>query len=173
TVMRPSASTLGRAFFRVLFLDPDDYLKGMEEVQSCANMPYYEVQPRLSGFDHPGAGLMNSALELSSREFAITAMSEARDSEGRLAVAATKYRLDHGVLPDGLQKLIPDYLDTIPLDPFDGKPMKLTLNDGQWSVYSIGPKGENAFVAESLMFTLRPAHPAARPGSPGLGGDKR
>lgn len=42
----------------------------------------------------------------------------------RVALAAERYRMDNGSLPESLERLVPGYIDSIPLDPFDSKPLK-------------------------------------------------
>jgi hypothetical protein len=40
------------------------------------------------------------------------------------ALAIEQYRLDHGgALPDTLEQLVPQYLTSVPTDPFDGAPL--------------------------------------------------
>ncbi|MCP4711254.1 MAG: hypothetical protein GY869_21755 [Planctomycetes bacterium] len=56
------------------------------------------------------------------------------------ALAIEHYRLDNNnQLPDTLTDLIPDDLDTIPLDPFDGLSIKYKKTNPGYVVYSIGP----------------------------------
>ncbi len=55
-----------------------------------------------------------------------------------VAIALERYRLAKGVYPDTLDALIPAYLDRIPPDRFDGKPLKYRLADGRAVLYSIG-----------------------------------
>jgi len=39
-----------------------------------------------------------------------------------------------------LQDLVPKYLSEVPVDPFDGKPLRYRVRtDGRWIVYSVGP----------------------------------
>jgi len=38
-------------------------------------------------------------------------------------LAARRYELDHGALPDTLEALVPDYLDAVPIDPYTGEPL--------------------------------------------------
>ncbi|HEX5273147.1 MAG TPA: hypothetical protein VFW33_21775 [Gemmataceae bacterium] len=53
------------------------------------------------------------------------------------ALAAERYRLRHGRWPASVAGLMPD----VPLDPFDGKPLRYR-NDGEGViVYSVGPDG--------------------------------
>ena len=37
-------------------------------------------------------------------------------------MALERYRLANGAWPDSLAALVPKYLETVPTDPFDGKP---------------------------------------------------
>ncbi len=39
-----------------------------------------------------------------------------------IAIALELYRNDHGQYPDRLEQLVPDYMDRLPRDPFNGKP---------------------------------------------------
>jgi hypothetical protein len=42
--------------------------------------------------------------------------------------------------PTSLQELVPKYMPDIPLDPFDGAPLRYHIRpDGKWIVYSVGP----------------------------------
>jgi hypothetical protein len=53
-------------------------------------------------------------------------------------IAVERYRLDEGRLPQSLEELVPGYMEAVPADPFDGRPLKYrTLKTG-FVVYSIG-----------------------------------
>jgi len=54
------------------------------------------------------------------------------------ALAVEQYRLATGHLPESLDKLVPQYLDAVPVDPFDGQPLRYRLLDKGFVVYSIG-----------------------------------
>src|SRR5262249_8608825 len=57
---------------------------------------------------------------------------------GVTAVAAERYRLAHGRWPERLQDLVPDYLSKVPMDLFDGQPLRYRrLKDGV-IVYTVG-----------------------------------
>ncbi|HMC89437.1 MAG TPA: hypothetical protein VKI17_07805, partial [Gemmataceae bacterium] len=57
------------------------------------------------------------------------------------ALAAERYRQAHGRWPESLAVLVPQYLREVPLDPFDGKPLRLRrLSDGL-VIYSVGLDG--------------------------------
>ena len=57
------------------------------------------------------------------------------------ALAAERYRRARGGWPDSLQKLVPDFLDAVPRDPYDGAPLRYRRLDDGLVVYSVGPDG--------------------------------
>ncbi len=59
----------------------------------------------------------------------------------RVALAIERYRLAKGSLPKELADLAPRYIDKVPIDPFDGKPVRYKLTDPGYIVYSIGDDG--------------------------------
>jgi hypothetical protein len=77
----------------------------------------------------------------------------------------TRFRLDHGKLPSGLDELVPKYLESIPADPFDGKPLRLAVKEDRRIIYSVGPDGVDDGGVDihgkegkgDVIFTLRPS----------------
>ncbi|HET7624458.1 MAG TPA: hypothetical protein VFM25_04275, partial [Verrucomicrobiae bacterium] len=60
------------------------------------------------------------------------------------AVAIERWRLGHeGKIPDSLNDLIPSLVSAMPLDPFDGKPLRYKKLAHGYIVYSIGPDLED------------------------------
>ncbi len=57
------------------------------------------------------------------------------------ALAMERYRLAHGAWPESLDDLVPEYLDSVPIDPFDEKPMRYATKDGYVVIYSVGEHG--------------------------------
>ena len=59
--------------------------------------------------------------------------------EVRVACALERYRLAKGSLPETLTALSPEFLNTVPVDVFDGKPLRYRREqDGRYLLYSIG-----------------------------------
>ncbi len=52
-------------------------------------------------------------------------------------LAIERYRLAQGGLPNALDDLVPIYLDAVPVDPFDGQPLRYRLLEKGYVVYSI------------------------------------
>ncbi len=59
----------------------------------------------------------------------------------RVALGIERYRLAKGSLPKELTDLVPQYIDKVPIDPFDGKPVRYKLTEPGYIVYSIGEDG--------------------------------
>jgi hypothetical protein len=65
---------------------------------------------------------------------------EARRRTVIVAIAAEHYRLaNNGRLPEELRDLVPGHLPQIPVDPFDGEPLRFKKLPTGFVVYSIGP----------------------------------
>lgn len=54
----------------------------------------------------------------------------------RVLLAAKAYRMEKRRLPERLDELVPDYLDSVPVDDFDGKPLR--YNPAKKVLYSVG-----------------------------------
>ena len=63
----------------------------------------------------------------------------ARLRAARAALAVERYRRTRGPLPETLSDLVPDFLDAVPQDPFDGEPLRYKRLDVGYVVYSVGP----------------------------------
>jgi len=73
-----------------------------------------------------------------------TAETQARHAAAAVLVAATKQRLESGSLPSSLDALVPTLLPTVPRDHFAADtPLVLKQSGADWSVYSVGPDGED------------------------------
>jgi hypothetical protein len=56
----------------------------------------------------------------------------------QVAIAVERHRLATGRLPDTLADLVPSYLDTVPVDPFDGRDLRYKKLETGFVVYSVG-----------------------------------
>ena len=57
------------------------------------------------------------------------------------SLATERYRLAEGRLPGKLADLVPEYLDAVPEDPFDGQPLRYRRREKGYVIYSIGKDG--------------------------------
>lgn len=62
-----------------------------------------------------------------------------------VALAIRLYEIDHGSRPEQLSQLEPDYLSSIPLDPFSetSHPFKYKPHARNPALYSVGPDGKD------------------------------
>jgi hypothetical protein len=69
----------------------------------------------------------------------------------RLALAMCRHRARHGQYPDKLDALAPDFLPCLPIDPFDGKPLKMARKGNEIWLYSAGE--DNKPLPEKMQFS--------------------
>ncbi len=60
----------------------------------------------------------------------------------QLLIALKCYKIDNGDLPDSLDELVPQYIDKIPIDDFDGKPLRYSKQ--KKIIYSVGSDLEDS-----------------------------
>lgn len=68
-----------------------------------------------------------------------------------LALALTAYKAGHNEYPAELTDLIPDFISTIPDDPFDGQQLKLAHVEGGLRLFSTGPTNKSQRFKKSLQ----------------------
>ncbi|CAN5237366.1 hypothetical protein BH10PLA2_BH10PLA2_18030 [soil metagenome] len=59
------------------------------------------------------------------------------------AVAVERFRLAKGRWPNNLAELVPLYLEAVPLDPFDGQPLRMIRKDQTQIIYSVSQDRED------------------------------
>ena len=59
------------------------------------------------------------------------------------AIGIESYRLANGRLPERLNEIAPDFLLTIPVDPFTGRPLSYRKLAKGYVVYSVGEDGKD------------------------------
>lgn len=68
------------------------------------------------------------------------AESSARARLLAVRCAIERYRLANGARPDSLDALVPAFAAEVPIDPFDGRPLRYgARTDGGYTLYAIGP----------------------------------
>jgi hypothetical protein len=61
----------------------------------------------------------------------------------KAALAIERYRLATGNVPDELAELVPAYLDEVPIDPFDARPIRYKRTEPGYLLYSVMEDGED------------------------------
>lgn len=70
--------------------------------------------------------------------FEATARGQARRDALLAAIAAERHRLKTGSFSAKLADLVPAYLPAVPIDPFDGQPLRMIAGEGELTIYSVG-----------------------------------
>src|SRR5262249_28120615 len=96
----------------------------------------FMAETRTLTYEHAAVRLLSPAADKIGEE---CRRKHALTRCGLILLAAERFRLTTGSWPETLDALIPNYLPTILLDPFDGEPLRYRrLRDGV-VVYSVGP----------------------------------
>jgi hypothetical protein len=83
--------------------------------------------------------MSSSSLPGIQKSFIKDAEHRARARVALTVIAIERFRLENeNRLPDGLAALAPKYLAAVPLDPFDGRPLRFRRLSMGYMVYSIG-----------------------------------
>ena len=78
-----------------------------------------------------------------SRVAALDLRMRAHLDLARTALALERYRLATGKLPEDLNALVPQYLAQVPIDPFDGRPLRYRRTDPGYLLYNVGEDGQD------------------------------
>jgi hypothetical protein len=87
--------------------------------------------------------LLNSGIVFGTFSRAVDPTDLIVDRASRVAVATERFRRDRNALPAALADLVPQYLPEIPLDPYSGKPLLFRSGQNAYTVYSVGPNGQD------------------------------
>ena len=80
------------------------------------------------------APALQAVVEAATRAQATSGMADA-------AIAVELYRRQHGKLPRKLGELVPEFLPKVPIDPYDGKPLRYVVRQKEYVLYSVGEDG--------------------------------
>ncbi len=69
------------------------------------------------------------------------ALTIAETRVARTSLALVSYRLKNGRMPENTAELVPEYIDSLPVDPMDAKPLRYRKTEKYILVYSVGADG--------------------------------
>jgi hypothetical protein len=155
--------------YRVFMLGDDlaAHHRFTAEMDHAARMPYWQARDRLQQIeqqvrDSPGGALTAMLLPAVGKVMESAARADARRAVARLGLAIYVYRARKGRFPANLDDLAPEFIAAVPLNPFDGKPIKLRRTDNGVTIDSNDPEvagaGEQPFPFDSknreITFTV-------------------
>ena len=74
---------------------------------------------------------------------AAAAAGDARRDSARLGLALYAYRARNGKFPGRLDDLVPEFMASVPTNPFDSESMKMQRTERGITVYCVGPLKDN------------------------------
>jgi hypothetical protein len=121
------------------------FLRHSEHIVANAKLPMPQRWQEAKDLEFDSAGIRYLYTRISegltwTRGRAIVLDANVRSSmrTARTALAVERYRLAEGRLPQSLDELATRFIDSIPPDPFTGKPLLYKPLEGAFSVYSVG-----------------------------------
>lgn len=121
----------------------NDILDHMEASIEAAGLPspqrtarFREIEDRLRGLSmlHVMAQILAPAV---ARTAELDSRFQAHLNLARTALAIERYRLAAEKTPEQLDDLVPKYLEQVPIDPFDGRPIRYRRTEPGYVLYSI------------------------------------
>lgn len=73
-----------------------------------------------------------------SRIVELGIMHKVQLSVAQTGIAVQRWKIKHGKNPENLNQLVGEYLENLPTDPYDGKPLRYKVSNEGFMVYSIG-----------------------------------
>jgi hypothetical protein len=125
--------------------DLNFFLQAMETNIACAALPppaslvFTNVSEQLTDVARRRYYLLSSLLLPSYANVIVRhATTDANVRLARTALAVERFRLASGILPENLNELVPQFLSAVPMDPFDGQPLRYHRLTNGYVVYSVG-----------------------------------
>jgi hypothetical protein len=125
-------------------MDAIEYLDMMNSYIKAAQVPPYLRQDAVKAVELKHGSipkrriLLRAFVPKFSRIIALDLRNISGLRTAQAAIAVQRYRLASGRLPETLKDLVPDYLEEVPLDPFDGKELRYKKLETGYVIYSIG-----------------------------------
>jgi hypothetical protein len=127
-----------------------EMLQQYRTIAGDRTQPFPPIKERIAGIERDaqrGKAGMFGKLMLPALGQVFVSESKGRvfHRAAEVLVAATRFRLANGSLPETATALVPDYVPAVPLDPFTtDAPLRTKRTDDGWLiVYSVGPDGED------------------------------
>lgn len=167
---RSISAFLGRPFIRSMLLG---YLNMVPRIVEISRADWVDARPLMEALEADAAEWETRYMRHYSRIFAamivpalirlkqVETRTEARLAGAEAALALKLYRADRGEYPDSLDALAPEFLESVPRDPFAGEPLKYVREGEGFLVYSLGPNGVDDGGLTETETTGRKVNPGA------------
>lgn len=145
----PGASAMASGMLRLSLAasgDRERYLDLMTSLIEASRAPFPECLSRVGELEREFTETPRTLLpNLSSmiipnlgRCLIQQARQEAETGCALAAIAVERHRLAHGGIPESAEMLVPDFLHAVPMDPFNGEPLRYLTDGDSYTFYSVG-----------------------------------
>ena len=127
-------------------LDAVAYLDGMSRYMNVCRLPLeqrWEAARRVEEQVRPSTNihLILNLMGMNSMVVEFDIKNSVKLHAAGTAIAVRRFGLAHGRYPETLDELVPEYLEAVPVDLFDAKPLRYKKVDEGFVVYSVGENG--------------------------------
>ena len=119
----------------------------MRMARVLRSRPYHEIRQQLEDVkarwssDSGPFGMYDRIGGVEARSFIANAIADACRRLSVTGLAMHRHRARHGRFPEALEKLVPEFLQAVPVDPFDGASIRFRPETHGSTLYSVGPDG--------------------------------
>jgi hypothetical protein len=114
------------------------FLRDMAWLITSVRLPWPEPLDTITAHVTTSKEKSNSLLTNSATSISITAETVTFVRCTTLLIAIERYRRTHDQLPGSLDDMVPNYIDSVPLDPFTGQKLLYNYDKEGYVVYSAG-----------------------------------
>lgn len=134
-------SVLGEVEMRHLILPLKN---GIPTALEAAEILQQEIRGKSNPILHPDWIMARLILPAVKQVSLNSCLAIARSRQALTAIALERFFAKHGSYPAKLDELTPDFLQSVPLDPCDGKPLRYqTTDSGRFRLWSVGFDGKD------------------------------
>jgi hypothetical protein len=130
-------------------------LEWMSQFIEAARRPIHEQPPLVAAIPNPPrdrkhvlSGLLMPAVDkVAHAHWRTTALARC----AVVGIACERFRQQHKRWPESLDELVLAFLPAVPLDPYDGRPLRYAKSETGVVVYSVGKRPPNQFGGQATI----------------------
>lgn len=138
----------------LLLADRANYLNWLNTYVECARLPIYEQPTAFASIPEPTKDpkrILSSLLLPAVNKVAHAHWRTTAEERCAVAgIACERFRQKQDRWPNDLAELAPAFLAAVPLDPYDGQPLRYQKLDDGVLVHSVGTIPQSSFVGKKL-----------------------
>lgn len=135
----------------------DYYAAAIEAASAPEGQRIQRIQAYEAAHDSTWLNRMSTSMNYrNSESFVLMAGALGEMRALRVAIAAERFRMSCGKWPESLSELVPGYIESVPSDPIDGRPIRYEVIPGgikSWTIFDGDKNGDDGGDLLRLMRT--------------------